>query len=168
ITSSKYCGLQTCLVRASSVEKLLVNPHCINDINYVLMERGNSGNLEEFIDIQPSTLSMQKDSNYHHLTPKERLLRIIHRDLKPSNLLLQYDNSEDLTGIVLISDFGECDRPGATGTLEIMAPELLTGNYNVKQNTLKNQICGHLEWYFISYVTQIEDVDILKQRNYAF
>jgi serine/threonine protein kinase len=37
----------------------------------------------------------------------------------------------------LISDFGECeildqlserDRTGATGTLEFMAPELLTGN----------------------------------------
>ncbi|CAG8593855.1 8236_t:CDS:10, partial [Cetraspora pellucida] len=65
------------------------------------------------------------------------LLGIIHRDLKPSNLPLQYDNSEDSTVIprVLISDFGECeildqlserDRPGATGTLEIMAPELLT------------------------------------------
>ncbi|CAG8552643.1 12871_t:CDS:2 [Cetraspora pellucida] len=30
---------------------------------------------------------------------------IIHRDLKPSNLLLQYDNSEDLTGMFTISDF---------------------------------------------------------------
>ncbi|CAG8838160.1 661_t:CDS:1 [Cetraspora pellucida] len=37
-------------------------------------------------------------------------------------------------------------------------------------NTITNQICGHLEWYFIIYVTQdpyyqIEDVDT---RNYAF
>ncbi|CAG8832371.1 5812_t:CDS:2, partial [Cetraspora pellucida] len=77
------------------------------------MERANGGNLEKFIYIQPSTFSMQKDSNYHHLTPKERLLRagcftkfgslhgqgIIHRDLNPSNLLLQYDNSEDFTGM---------------------------------------------------------------------
>ncbi|CAG8602302.1 17085_t:CDS:2 [Racocetra fulgida] len=30
--------------------------------------------LEEFIDVQPTTFSMQKDSN-EHLTPKERLLR---------------------------------------------------------------------------------------------
>ncbi|CAG8763681.1 14956_t:CDS:2, partial [Racocetra persica] len=114
---------------------------------FILMERANGGNLEEFIDVQPTTFSMQKDFN-EHLTPKERLLRarrmfhtghlseqptlnsplpskrhlslreicslfmdicegldhlhkqgIVHRDLKPPNLLLQYDNSEDLTGM---------------------------------------------------------------------
>ena len=59
---------------------------------------------------------------------------IIHRDLKPSNLLLHYRKGDSFPTI-LLSDFGECedlntsitrDRTGATGTLEFMAPELLS------------------------------------------
>ncbi|CAG8768896.1 17286_t:CDS:2, partial [Cetraspora pellucida] len=176
----------------------------------------------QFIDIQSSTFSMQKDSNDHHLTPKERLLRarMFHpshlndqltlnsplpskrslylreiyslfmnicggyypSNLKPSNLPLQYDNSEDSTGIVLKSDFGECeildqlserDRPGVTGTLEIMAPELLTvderGRYFKEYYQKSDMWSLGMVLYSLCYSRlpyyQIEDVDT---RNYAF
>ncbi|CAG8620906.1 10447_t:CDS:10, partial [Gigaspora margarita] len=202
---------------------------------FILMERANGGNLEEFIDVQPSTFSIQKDSN-EYPTKKERLLRtrrmwhtghlneqptldsplpskrfldlreicslfmdiceglahlhkqgIIHRDLKPSNLLLQYDDPNDLSGMprVLISDFGECeivdqlterDRTGATGTLEFMAPELITvdarGHY-LKEYSQKSDMWSlGMVLYYLCYSRlpyhQIDDVDLLKQEIMRF
>ncbi|CAG8456773.1 13914_t:CDS:10, partial [Dentiscutata heterogama] len=201
---------------------------------FILMERANGGNLEEFIDVQPSsTFSIQKDSN-EHLSHKERFLHkkrmwhtghlneqptldsplpskrfldlreicylfmdiceglahlhkqgIIHRDLKPSNLLLQYDDPNDLSGIVLISDFGECeiidqlterDRTGATGTLEFMAPELITvddrGRY-LKEYSQKSDMWSlGMVLYYLCYsrlpYRQIDDVDLLKQEIIHF
>ncbi|CAG8479353.1 5677_t:CDS:10 [Dentiscutata erythropus] len=203
---------------------------------FILMERANGGNLEEFIDVQPSsTFSIPKDSN-EHLTHKERLLHkkrmwhtghlneqptldsplpskrfldlreicylfmdiceglahlhkqgIIHRDLKPSNLLLQYDDPNDLSGMprVLISDFGECeiidqlterDRTGATGTLEFMAPELITvderGRY-LKEYSQKSDMWSlGMVLYYLCYsrlpYRQNDDVDLLKQEILHF
>nr|CAG8562340.1 5061_t:CDS:10 [Entrophospora candida] len=112
---------------------------------------------------------------------------IVHRDLKPSNLLLHYNNPNDRAGIpsVLISDFGECevldqlterDRTGATGTLEFMAPELVTvddkGKY-LKDYSPKSDIWSlGMVLYYLCYSRlpyhHVDDVDLLKQEILDF
>ncbi|CAI2173717.1 18062_t:CDS:10 [Funneliformis geosporum] len=110
---------------------------------------------------------------------------IVHRDLKPSNLLLHYDGER--TGIprVLISDFGECeildqlserDRTGATGTLEFMAPELLTvdeGGKFYKDYSPKSDMWSlGMVLYYLCYSRlpyhQVDDVDLLKEEILHF
>ncbi|CAG8555747.1 4794_t:CDS:2, partial [Cetraspora pellucida] len=84
---------------------------------------------------------------------------------------------------VLISDFGECEildqlserdrtSASATGALEIMAPELLTGRYFLK-NTQKSDMWSlGMVLYYLCYSRlpyyQIEDVDMLKQEIIHF
>ncbi|KAF9909755.1 putative serine/threonine-protein kinase iks1 [Linnemannia zychae] len=117
-------------------------------------------------------------------------LGIIHRDLKPPNLLLSYSNSQ-VKGTkgerprILITDFGECeisdqaakrDRTGATGTLEFLAPELLTvdanGRYTDEFSFKGDMWSLGMVLYYLCYsrlpYTQIDDVDILKEEIREF
>ncbi|KAF8931008.1 putative serine/threonine-protein kinase iks1 [Haplosporangium gracile] len=117
-------------------------------------------------------------------------LGIIHRDLKPPNLLLSYSNSQ-IKGIkgerprILITDFGECeisdqaakrDRTGATGTLEFLAPELLSvdanGRYTDEFSFKGDMWSLGMVLYYLCYsrlpYTQIDDVDILKEEIREF
>ncbi|CAB4428893.1 unnamed protein product [Rhizophagus irregularis] len=110
---------------------------------------------------------------------------IVHRDLKPSNLLLQYDEEGNSIPRVLISDFGECeildqlserDRTGATGTLEFMAPELLTvdenGKYYKDYSQKSDMWSLGMVLYYLCYSRlpyyQVDDVDLLKQEILHF
>ncbi|CAG8577849.1 8175_t:CDS:10 [Acaulospora morrowiae] len=202
---------------------------------FILMERANGGNLEEYIDVQPQ-LSFEQDSG-EKLTSMKRKLRakrmrhadhmceepststspviskrlldvqeinllfmniceglahlhqqgIVHRDLKPSNLLLHYNDPNNRVGIprILISDFGECeildeltdrDRTGATGTLEFMAPELLTvddrglylKDYSPKSDMWSLGMVLHYLCYSRLPYRQVEDVDLLKDEILHF
>ncbi|KAG0069655.1 putative serine/threonine-protein kinase iks1 [Linnemannia elongata] len=117
-------------------------------------------------------------------------LGIIHRDLKPPNLLLSYSNSQ-IKGTkgerprILITDFGECeisdqaakrDRTGATGTLEFLAPELLSvdanGRYTDEFSFKGDMWSLGMVLYYLCYsrlpYTQIDDVDILKEEIREF
>ncbi|KAF9964911.1 putative serine/threonine-protein kinase iks1 [Mortierella alpina] len=117
-------------------------------------------------------------------------LGIIHRDLKPPNLLLSYSNSQ-VKGSkgerprILITDFGECEvldqaakrnRTGATGTLEFLAPELLTvdseGRYTDEFSFKGDMWSLGMVLYYLCYsrlpYSQIEDVDILKDEIREF
>ncbi|GES78168.1 kinase-like domain-containing protein [Rhizophagus clarus] len=110
---------------------------------------------------------------------------IVHRDLKPSNLLLHYDEGRDNIPRVLISDFGECEildqlsereRTGATGTLEFMAPELLTvdmdGKYYKDYSQKSDMWSLGMVLYYLCYsrlpYNQVDDVDLLKQEILHF
>ncbi|KAG0333557.1 putative serine/threonine-protein kinase iks1, partial [Podila humilis] len=117
-------------------------------------------------------------------------LGIIHRDLKPPNLLLSYSDSR-VKGTkgerprILITDFGECeildqgvkrDRTGATGTLEFLAPELLTvdaeGKYTDEFSFKGDMWSLGMVLYYLCYsrlpYTQIDDVDILREEIRGF
>ncbi|KAF9151772.1 putative serine/threonine-protein kinase iks1 [Linnemannia schmuckeri] len=117
-------------------------------------------------------------------------LGIIHRDLKPPNLLLSYSSSQ-IKGAkgerprILITDFGECeisdqaakrDRTGATGTLEFLAPELLSvdanGRYTDEFSFKGDMWSLGMVLYYLCYsrlpYTQIDDVDILKEEIREF
>ncbi|KAF9126934.1 putative serine/threonine-protein kinase iks1 [Mortierella sp. GBA39] len=117
-------------------------------------------------------------------------LGIIHRDLKPPNLLLSYSNSQTKgtkgeRPRILITDFGECeisdqaakrDRTGATGTLEFLAPELLSvdanGRYTDEFSFKGDMWSLGMVLYYLCYsrlpYTQIDDVDILKEEIREF
>ena len=100
-------------------------------------------------------------------------LSIIHHDLKPQNILLKYANSSQT---VLLSDFGECEllssigsreRTGATGTLEFMAPELLTsnelGHYGTAYDCSSDIWSFGLVLFYICYGKSLFDADLSKE-----
>ncbi|CAG8441908.1 14708_t:CDS:10 [Funneliformis mosseae] len=110
---------------------------------------------------------------------------IVHRDLKPPNLLLHYDEERTAIPRVLISDFGECeildqlserDRTGATGTLEFMAPELLSvdegGNFYKDYSPKSDMWSLGMVLYYLCYSRlpyhQVDDVDLLKEEILHF
>ncbi|RIA96204.1 kinase-like domain-containing protein [Glomus cerebriforme] len=110
---------------------------------------------------------------------------IVHRDLKPSNLLLHYNEGRTDRPRVLISDFGECEildqltereRTGATGTLEFMAPELLTvderGKFYKDYSQKSDMWSLGMVLYYLCYSRlpyhQVDDVDLLKQEILHF
>ena len=103
--------------------------------------------------LAPQTIHTHTHARIHthtlHCTGLNHLHRhnIIHRDLKPQNLLLHRYSPEQRYLSVLVSDFGECElmsnvglrtRTGHTGTIEYMAPELLTAD----QDGRFQQVCG--------------------------
>ncbi|KAL1916585.1 uncharacterized protein VTP21DRAFT_5776 [Calcarisporiella thermophila] len=113
---------------------------------------------------------------------------IVHRDLKPPNLLLSYETNttrENRLPRVLLSDFGECevleaseerDRTGATGTLEFMAPELITvdenGRYLKDYSPKADMWSLGMLLYYLCYsqlpYQQVADVDLLKEEILGF